>query len=363
MLLRSQLPPERAREIVREAVRAVTSEMESGSDEFSAGEWLVGRTKDGVTLRVDECEDLHRVLPELARALEGRGIEGDLDVYRAARVPPVPAVAYLVECRLRVAGERLRRARLNYGWVAERAALERVVALAARWCSEGAGDGYLALEADMLPALLLPPDEDVSAWLTSDLDGSTSLRLRTVAASNTRAVAVEPFVGRVTLVQATSREGWLKPVAELTDLLREVADSSVYGFIKHGSELGQAMFGLSLTYDWPPRPGFHPEDAGLAHGAAFEDAHAPDAFAVQLLGPGYTSRVPEKPRWRHVPAGRDSVLLEHTELAAWFEHLFVPRGSGYTGSVNVGVPPVLARAREDLAPILFLPEHHLPLPR
>ncbi|MDQ3741069.1 MAG: hypothetical protein M3389_09020, partial [Actinomycetota bacterium] len=90
-----------------------------------------------------------------------------------------------------------------------------------------------------------------------------------------------------------------------------------------------------------------PELPGGLPGAAraFEDRFAPDAFGVQLLGPGYEGRVPPTPLYRAEPAGAGCTLLEHADLPAWLDEPFGPE-----------VPPVLAEAREALAPILFGPE-------
>ena len=147
--------------------------------------------------------------------------------------------------------------------------------------------------------------------------------------------------------------GWRRALAELTEMLREHAELLAYGCIKHGSAVTYARLGSSLRYDRPPRRDLPLRDAHRPGNEAFEDAYAPDAFGVQLLGPGYAGRVPDSPAWRQQRVGSASVLLEHIDLPAWFEAPFVPCGS--TNGELTEPPAVLAQARAELAPILYTP--------
>jgi hypothetical protein len=88
---------------------------------------------------------------------------------------------------------------------------------------------------------------------------------------------------------------------------------------------------------------------------AFYDEYAPDAFGSQLLGPGYAGRVPPAPSYVK-RAVADALLLEHEDPAAWYEQPFVPATVALRNIARAPVPPVLANARAELAPILFRPD-------
>jgi hypothetical protein len=114
------------------------------------------------------------------------------------------------------------------------------------------------------------------------------------------------------------------------------------------------LLGNSLSHDWPHRAGSKPRGAGFTR-QAFEDLYAPDAFGVQLLGPGYAGRLPESANWREERVGSASVLLEHVDLSEWFDAPFVPRGQLLAPADQPEPPAVLAQARIELAPILHSP--------
>ena len=157
-----------------------------------------------------------------------------------------------------------------------------------------------------------------------------------------RIAMVDSWHGGVSLVEggaAVMEDRWSGPVAELTDELRGHADLIVYGFIKRGSLVSSARLGDSLTHDWPPWADITLLKAEV-RGAALQDEYAPDAFRVQLLGPGYTGRAPKGEAWRTEPAGEAAALLQHTDLAAWFGAHFFPED--YTQ--RRGAPPRPSRA-------------------
>jgi hypothetical protein len=159
--------------------------------------------------------------------------------------------------------------------------------------------------------------------------------------------------GRVSLVHGSDEmmtEGWKQDTAEMTSLIKEHHDLLVYGFVKHGSFVNAAVLGYSLRADWPRRAGYLPA-TGLSE--RVEDTRAPDAFATQLLGPGY-HHVPAGPDWRATRLGSGRVLLEHRRPADWFEVPFAPRGGNRNAKSRPLTPPdVLANARADFAAILF----------
>jgi hypothetical protein len=143
---------------------------------------------------------------------------------------------------------------------------------------------------------------------------------------------------------------WERALDELTSLLRENADMLAYAYIRRGSRT--AVFGDRLDRDWPKRPNPRPRGGGWTS-EAFEDVFAPDAFAVQLLGAGYAGRVRDSPSYRQEPVGERATLLEHLDLPAWFDAPFVPYGRRH--DPDEPLPPVLAKARAELEPILYSP--------
>jgi hypothetical protein len=125
----------------------------------------------------------------------------------------------------------------------------------------------------------------------------------------------------------------------------------VYGFVKRGENRSAAERATSQIQDWPRILHFN---AWNLNAESFEDEFAPDAFGVQMLGPGYQRRVPTGPSWKSSPAGQDRVVLEHIDPAAWFEAP-LPSGAkpGSPAPETAPIPDVLLEARRDFAPILF----------
>ena len=182
--------------------------------------------------------------------------------------------------------------------------------------------------------------------------------LTSVGPDRFRTLAVEPSTGRVTLVEggeAMAGAGWRVTLESVREALQAIVPLAVYAFVKRGSHLLAAEYAYSLVQDWPQVPRFEPDTLGAQ---AFEDEFAPDAFGLQLLGPGYSGRVPEGTRWKAEQLAPDSVILEHIDPAAWFAEPFVAFGGRpyYTKPPFPPVPEVLAVAREDFDPILYRDE-------
>jgi hypothetical protein len=174
-------------------------------------------------------------------------------------------------------------------------------------------------------------------------------------ASQPRRDWVHPRSGCVSLIDGTPFMGpgaWRAPLHQLIAAMMRAGHMTVYGLVKRGSKLSAARFGTSLEHDWPPTA-----EEAAARSLGFEDAYAPDSFGVQLLGPDYGVRVPRRPNWRETRLGAGRVLLEHVDLGAWFDALFAPFGGSWRLPQDaVPVPDVLARARLELAPIIFTDE-------
>ena len=273
-------------------------------------------------------------------------------------VAELPERIQLFECRLRVKGERHHFRGPNWGWRGEPEALWSVVAAGIQWCVRNAPLLPLTAKIRTTPATTLRPDQDLRGYVRRGLEVSAQVgvvRLTSPAPDRFRTLIVEASRGRVSLIEggATLETGdWETAERGLRALIQATSDLTVYGFIKRGSYRPAAESGYSLSEDWPPAE--HHEPAAQL-GGAFEDEYAPDAFGVQLLGPGYAGRVPRGPAWNRTSAGSDGVIVEHVDPAAWFAELFVPFGGrpNYTLPPIPPVPSVLARAREDFAGILF----------
>jgi hypothetical protein len=344
------------RESVLEVQDAFDSEGEKSgvADPPFTGEWNWVRVPDGVLVQVVECDILEDVLPAVAAALERRGVEGVFDVREPPAVAAPPKTAHFLECRVRVRGERRRRGDRNYRWQADADARDAILALADRWCRQLGASANQSLTVSTVAPVPLAPDEDVLERMREAVVDCLHVEVSAVTVDEFRSVAVRAWAGGVSLVVggAWLEEGeWARPFAELTGLLRDHADLLAYGYIRRGWTVREALLDDSLPNDWPPRADHQPRGIGFTP-QAFDDVYAPDAFGVQLLGPGYAGRVPQVPPWREERVGRASSLLEHADLPAWFDAPFVP--FRYRAR-HIEPPAVLTRARAELAPILYFP--------
>jgi len=351
LLLTSQLDPAAATEVLSKSVARVVGAFEAqyagappGVDEPFAGEWDVARVPEGAMLiggyKSDAFEELlHAIVESLGR----EGVRGALDLYALPEVPVLPDGIAVVEARVRVLGRQVVNGRDR--WAANRAALDRVLERATRWCLEARPDRGVTLQPGAMPALLIRRCDSAFGRLREVMGDSLWTTLRSVGNDRFRSVTVALGEGRVTVVEGGPviyRDGWRPSVAAAAQFLGDVSADAVYGFVRRASRPEDAEV---------PNP--RPSDR--LHGSrllaiAHEDRFAPDAFAIQLLGHGYAGRIPVGEDWRTTELGAGRVLLDCTDPAPWFEGLTLEealRGGS--------VPPsgVLERARSDLAPILF----------
>jgi hypothetical protein len=341
---------------VQDAFEA-SAETSAHADPPFVGEWDWLRVRDGVLITVVECDALEDVLPAVAAGLERRGVGGDFDLRDRPVVATPPVSAHLLECRLRVRGERVRREPRSYRWHPDPEAHESILAAAEKWCRRHGRGANESLTAGIVGPVPIEPGEDVLARLREEVVDNMYGSLSAVTADEFRSVAARAWVGGVSLVVGgawVEAGEWQRPLAELTGLLREHADLLAYAYVRRGWAVTEALLGDSLPFDWPHRADHQPRGAGFTH-QAFDDVYAPDAFAVQLLGPGYAGRLPENTAWLAEPAGSGAVLVEHVDLPAWFDAPFIPFRERPRHPDQVPVPTVLAEAREALAPILYSP--------
>jgi hypothetical protein len=347
------------RESVLEVQDAYQAEAERSGDPDPAftGEWNWVRVSDGVLVKVVECEVFEEVLPAVAAALERRGIEGAFDLRDRPAVATLPITAHVLELRARVRGERLRREQRSYLWQADPAAHDAILAVAERWCRQRGGRATRSLSSGTVGPVPVEPGEDVLDRMREAVVDRMHVELSALRGDEFRSVAARAWSGGVSLVVggASVEAGqWRRALAELTGVLRDHADLLAYAYVKRGWAVKEALLADSLAYDWPQRADHQPRGIGFTP-EAFEDVYAPDAFAVQLLGPGYAGRVPESAAWREERVGSAAVLLEHVELPAWFDAPFVPFRNRAWHVERPQPPAVLAQARTELAPILYFP--------
>ena len=340
------------------AVRDSVTELESAHDNAAGGElpwpgewdWL--RVADGLVVTLQDSDDFEAALVALAAALGRRGIEGTFDVYEQPPIVRPPPVGDLLECRVRLRGNRVHGAPRAYHWHADQGAEEAFLAVAARWCRTCAQDasGSLLSRSIRVP---VKPGEDVVDRMREAISANWHTVVSAVAADEFRSVAARSYTGGMSLIiggARLDRDGWQPPLTELIALLRDHSDLLAYAYIRRGRNYGAAEQERSLPSEWPRRPGDQPRGHGFAP-EAFEDVYAPDAFAIQLLGPGYAGRVPDSPMYRQQPAGDTAVLLVHVDLPVWFDAPFLAPGAPKPPAP----PAVLTRARHELAPILYSP--------
>ncbi|MDQ3822283.1 MAG: hypothetical protein M3321_03480 [Actinomycetota bacterium] len=329
-----------------------------GVDEFRTGYVSFAPVREGVAVRIDEePDDFEGLVRRIASGLEARGLEGALDVYERETVE-VPEFVDLLECRLRVAGDRFHYRGPNWGWRAEPDALDAAVDAGVRWCLANGPALPLSLAVSLVTPSPLGPDDDVRAYVRQALELTAELgvvRLTSAGPDRFRTLAVDRSKGRVSLIEGGATipaSGWEPSVRGLRKRLAEAAPWAVYGFVKRGSRRESAVHGGSLADDWVPVPHFL---VGSYIADPFEDEYAPDAFALQLLGEGYAGRVPGEPDWQETPAGSRAVLVEHAAPEEWFDGRLVPFG-GYRSTPSpdeVPIPNLVTRARADFAEILF----------
>jgi hypothetical protein len=298
-------------ESVLEVQAAYQAERErTGDPEASfAGEWGWVRVADGVLVQVVECDVLEEVRPAVAAGLERRGVEGAFDVRESPTVATLPDTAHLLECRVRVRGERMRRAPRDYLWQADREADEAFLAVAERWCRQRGQRAAHSLSAATVGPVPVAPGEDVLARMREEVAARMHIEVSAVTSDEFRSVAARAWSGGVSLVVggAWVQAGqWRRALAELIGVLRDHADLLAYGYIKPGWEVTQALQEPALPHDWPTRPAYQPRGDGFT-GEAFDDVYAPDAFGVQLLGPGLR-RSPARQPGLAATAGRHRIV-------------------------------------------------------
>lgn len=358
LLFSCELDREVALSELAAAVNQVVSEFErtqdnlpDGVEEVGAGAWNLAKVPEGVMLTVGEkCEAFELLLGRVTAELERAGVAGAFDLYDVPQVSRPPKLTDLLELRMRVTGERVPLGNYKQRWAADPEALWRVVSAGVRASLDNQADRGVSLTVRTLPPLPVRASDDVEALLREGItqaEGLGTIILRSIGGTRFRSLAVEPSWGRVTLVDGGSAlhgDGWVAAARELTDLIRATSGDLVYALVKRGSFPHGAEGGRLPDRDGPPPTGL----SQLAQ--PFEDEYVPDAFGIQLLGPGFAGRIPSGSDWIQTPLDRERVLLEHRDLEGWL------RGPRLEEALKGIAPPdsdLLATARADFAPLLF----------
>ena len=351
LLLTSQLDPIAATEVLSRSVKGVIQAFEAehadvppGVDEPFAGEWDVARVPEGAMLIGGYKSDaFEKLLQAIVAELDEEGVRGTLDLHALPEVPSLPAGIGVIEARIRVLGRQVVNGRDR--WAANRAALDRVLEAAGHWCLEARPDRGVTLQHGAMPALLVRRCDSPQARLRDVMGDAPWTTLRSVGNDRFRSATVAPAEGRVTIVEGgpiVHRAGWRPAVAAATEFLRLVSADVVYGFARRVSRLTDAEVPNPQSTD---RLQTSQLDA-----VAYEERFAPDAFAIQLLGPGHAGRIPAGEDWRETELGAGRVLLEHIDPAPWFDEVTLEEALGGESVPRRGV---VQRARADFAPILF----------
>ena len=343
----------------RSAVRSLEQDarLQAGGEERRTGNWALASVPEGVAVRIDEEPDsFEELVGRIVQRLDAQGVDGRLDLFEPAEAVVLPERIDLLECRLRVNGTRYHIRYRNYGWRPDWKALSDTVDVGLAWCLASAAQLPLSLTVGLISSVTLSLDDDVVSLVREGLDQTRDLgvvSLTSASPDRFRTLAACPSLGRVSFIEGGNLQegGWFRSLHTLRNLMIRASERLVYGFIKRGEDRVAAELGTSQIQDWPRIPHFNAWDVGAE---AFEDEFVPDAFGVQMLGPGHAGRLPVGPNWRARHTSEDKVVLEYVDPASWFE---APLASGapfrFPAPPTAPIPDLLLRARADFRELLF----------
>jgi hypothetical protein len=349
VLFTSRLDPVAAADVLTASLRRVQDEYAETHPEVDpdlrgvpfAGEWDVTPVAEGaLVFGGRKSDDGEAVLLAIVADLDGRGVSGKLDLYALPEAPLRPAGIGVIDASLRIVGQRVAGPGRSQ-WSADRDALERVVEAATHWCLGARPDRAVTINSGTLPTMLVRRAESPYARVRDVLHREFLMTFSSIGDDRFRTVAVSPDDGRVSLLEGgprLHRSGWRPAVAAVTEFLASVSADLVYARVRRENDIHHAESPETVgadrprAYDWDAIP--------------YEDHLAPDAYAIQLLGPGYQGRLPNGDEWNttELPGGR--VLLEQADLAGWFDEITLE--AAIRGE-SVRSRALLARAPESMA--------------
>ncbi|MCA4132463.1 hypothetical protein [Arthrobacter sp. M4] len=280
---------------------------------------------------IASAAEAHGLLAALASGLEAQGIHGALrplpDEHPLVGAPNLDMSGFIAGVCLLGETDPVRSPRRT----SPPEVMDAVVDAALEWCQLPSGTHYVGTAWSYVKCTA----EQRKALLAT---GSTPINLDSLACvTGPDEIRSVEFGDRGTVYfgRLDPDRRWEPAVADLTELLASLADQAEFGCIKR-SRLGTALWDVFQNYDWPERP--HLKYASV--GRSLMDSLVPDAFGVQLLGPGHHLPAPLAPIWKAEPASAASTILEHTDLPAWFEG-------------PLPEPETLEAARRSIEPLLM----------
>jgi hypothetical protein len=302
-------------------------------------------TPAGVALYIEEPDDFEAVVLALRDRLQSDGVGGSLEPL-AAVAKPLPKLADVFMCRMRLSGEPTMPPRGAARWVPNQDAAHAAVRQMVEWCGDPASAGQWY--ADVGPVSFpLGPNEPASlaAFVESALRhrsgiGGGFVTVVSRTAGRFRTASLDAQRGAFTLIEggvALSGDGWRSSLQAISSALVAAREHIVYGYIRRAARPTFVVHAeWSLSTDWPTIPQF---DAVRAHDYLVDWRLVPDAFGVQLLTPAHQPR-PAAAAWQTEPIGSGADLVSHADVAAWFAEA-QPTGD------------VLSVARADFGPLLI----------
>lgn len=323
---------------------------------------------------VDTAEDLRELLGVLARALEAEGASGELGGFRTA-IPEYsrnrdPRQLFMgltvsVSPRLRE-GVRDRpqtpgRNPVYWSGDIDPDVLDAVLAHALAWCDLPGGTHY---QSTHMQTVVVDPGSREARWRWALREQDASWIACTRWPEQARRVLID-HDGRVTYqrgygvgISPGLPPEWTlgeEDLAQAAQLLTDLAPWVDYGLVaRHYSPWSDRD--STLDVEWPRlslvwRPG------ELSWTRALDGERVPDAFGMQLLGPGHDLTGIDLTTWEltDLPAGRR--LLTHHQPQAWFRP--GPWRKPWTEMHALLItdthpdPDVHARARQDLNPLFI----------
>jgi hypothetical protein len=212
-----------------------------GYDEPRSGVCKVMLGADGAILEVSEDPDDFRGLVALiAAGAERRGLSGRLVAMAAAPLRDFPEALPLLECRMRVAGQRGGEPPRDH-WYADSEAFRTVLMGAAQWCLELAPTRGTYLQSGFGSLVAVDAREDLETQLDDVIAESPNTLADFVSAGSEamRIVSFHPGHGRITLIDAAGALGegdaWRASLPDQRAVLADQASRIAYAFVKRGS--------------------------------------------------------------------------------------------------------------------------------
>jgi hypothetical protein len=328
------------------------------------GAWECMSVARGVLLQVTECDDYRAAFEALRVELERRGVEGRISLWDEPTGVRAPAMQDLLVCRVSIRGIRVHDEPEAYEWRPDPFAYQACADLVDSWFG-GTGSSVLrSLQMGSMPPVPIAAHEPVADRLIESMAASAWFRAVAIGPGEFRVVGAKPHSGRICLMAGVTdgaSDWWQAPLAEFRGVLRDAGHLFTYAFVRRGWDVYSAFGFQPVARDWPFRSEYEPRGRGFAS-AAFDDLVVPDAFGLQLIGPDHAKRLDIGPSWQAEETAGGVLLLAHAEPDQWFGASFVPlpppRSSRWVRDEAANererpIPEVLARARDDLAPILY----------